>query len=215
MILPGSNIVVGPYAGHAHIKEVEFVKSRGAAKYYPRDELPEFAILGRSNVGKSSLINAFVRKKEVTLTSKKPVDKSFLVNKSWYIVDLPGYGFAKAPDSAPMDWSSFTKGYFLNREALVAVLLLIDDGVLPQKIDLDCANWLGRNNIPMTFVFTKCDKMKGGKGIRRVENIRNFQELIRQNYQQHPAWIMTSIVIGLGRDELLLHMSQLRNYWDQ
>jgi len=67
----------------------------------------------------------------------------------------------------------------------------------------------------MTFVFTKCDKMKGGKGIRRVENIRNFQELIRQNYQQHPAWIMTSIVIGLGRDELLLHMSQLRNYWDQ
>lgn len=72
MILPGSNIVVGPYAGHAHIKEVEFVKSRGAAKYCPRDELPEFAILGRSNVGKSSLINAFVRKKEVALTSKKP-----------------------------------------------------------------------------------------------------------------------------------------------
>ncbi|KAJ6871965.1 hypothetical protein NC651_031144 [Populus alba x Populus x berolinensis] len=109
MIFPGSNIVVGPYAGHAHIKEVESVKSRGPAKYCPRDELPEFAILGRSNVGKEDSI-----------------DKSFLVNKSWYIVDFPGYGFAKAPDSAPMDWSSFTKGYFLNREALVAVLLLID-----------------------------------------------------------------------------------------
>ncbi|KAG6747581.1 hypothetical protein POTOM_047468 [Populus tomentosa] len=219
MILPGSNIVVGPYAGHAHIKEVEFVKSRGPAKNCPRDELPEFAILGRSNVGKSSLINAFVRKKEVALTSKKPGKVLRLSGSSLHFLSKRGkclithsvFRFAKAPDSAPMNWSSFTKGYFLNREALVAVLLLIDASVLPQKIDLDCANWLGRNNIPMTFVFTKCDKMKGGKGIRPDENIRNFQELIRQNYQQHPAWIMTSIVIGLGRDELLLHMSQLRN----
>ncbi|CAK7339734.1 unnamed protein product [Dovyalis caffra] len=227
MILPGSNIVVGPYAGHAQIKEVEFVKSSGRAKDCPRDERPEFAILGRSNVGKSSLINALVKKKEVALTSKKPglLDASkkwktqlinhFLVNKSWYFVDLPGYGFAKAPDSARMDWSSFTKGYFLNRETLVAVLLLIDASVPPQKIDLDCANWLGRNNIPMTLVFTKCDKMKGGKKTRPDENIKNFQELIRQNYRVHPAWIMTSSVTGLGRDELLLHMSQLRNYWDQ
>lgn len=148
-----------------------------------------------------------------------------------------------------MDWSSFTKGYFMNRDTLVAVLLLIDASVPPQKIDLDCANWLGRNNvcnlnlssllmlkcstswihmwfpnilccvahfqIPMTFVFTKCDKMKVSKGKRPDENIREFQQLIRQNYKVHPSWIMTSSVTGLGRDELLLHMSQLRNYWDQ
>uniref|UniRef100_A0A2P2Q7A2 EngB-type G domain-containing protein n=1 Tax=Rhizophora mucronata TaxID=61149 RepID=A0A2P2Q7A2_RHIMU len=219
MILPGSNIVLGPYAGHAQIKEVEFVKSSGRAKDCPRDERPEFAILGRSNVGKSSLINALVRKKEVALTSKKPgktqLINHFLVNKNWYIVDLPGYGFAKAPDSARTDWSSFTKGYFLNRETLVAVLLLIDASVPPQKIDLDCANWLGRNNISMTFVFTKCDKMKSGKGTRPDENIRSFQDLVRQHYREHPPWIMTSSVTGLGRDELLLHMSQLRNYWDQ
>lgn len=219
IILPGSNIVVGPYAGHSQIKEVEFVKSSGRAKDCPRDDRPEFAILGRSNVGKSSLINVLARKKEVALTSKKPgktqLINHFLVNKSWYLVDLPGYGFAKAPDSARMDWSSFTKGYFLNRETLVAVLLLIDASVPPQKIDLDCANWLGRNNIPMTLVFTKCDKMKGGKRTRPDENIKNFQELMRQNYREHPAWIMTSSVTGLGRDELLLHMSQLRNYWDQ
>ncbi|XP_061358649.1 GTP-binding protein At2g22870 [Gastrolobium bilobum] len=219
MILPGSNIVVGPYAGDARIKEVEFVKSSGRAKDCPRDDRPEFAILGRSNVGKSSLINSLVRKKEIALTSKKPgktqLINHFLVNKTWYLVDLPGYGFAKAPEAAKMDWSSFTKGYFLNRSTLVAILLLIDASVPPQKIDLDCANWLGRNNIPITFVFTKCDKMKVAKGKRPDENIRDFQELIRQNYKQHPPWIMTSSVTGLGRDELLLHMSQLRNYWDQ
>ncbi|KAK4781032.1 hypothetical protein SAY87_017138 [Trapa incisa] len=217
MVLPGSNIVVGPYAGHAQIKEVGFVKSSGKAKDCPKDGRPEFAILGRSNVGKSSLINALVKKKEVALTSKKPgktqLINHFLVNKSWYIVDLPGYGFAKAPGSVRMDWSAFTKGYFLNRDTLVAVLLLVDASVPPQKIDLDCANWLGRNNIPMTFVFTKCDKMKRGK--RPDENVRNFQQIIRENFSQHPPWIMTSSVTGLGRDELLLHMSQLRNYWDQ
>lgn len=218
MILPGSNIVVGPYAGHAQIKEVAFVKSSNRPKDCPSDGLPEFAVLGRSNVGKSSLINTLVRKKEVALTSKKPgktqLINHFLINKSWYIVDLPGYGFAKASESARTDWSAFTKGYFLNRDALVSVLLLVDASVPPQKIDVDCANWLGRNNIPITFVFTKCDKMKGGKGARPEENIRSFHELIRQNYKQHPPWIMTSSVTGLGRDQLLLHMSQLRNYWD-
>ncbi|KAL5706691.1 hypothetical protein ACHQM5_024825 [Ranunculus cassubicifolius] len=218
IVLPGSNIVLGPYAGHSQIKQVEFVKSSARAKDCPKDTLPEFAILGRSNVGKSSLINALVRKKEVALTSKNPgktqLINHFLVNKSWYLVDLPGYGFANAPESARMDWSSFTKGYFLNRETLVSVLLLIDASIPARKIDLDCANWLGRNNIPMTFVFTKCDKTKAKKGNRPDENIRNFQELIKENYREPPPWIMTSSVTGLGRDELLLHMSQLRNFWD-
>ncbi|KAG9440618.1 hypothetical protein H6P81_020783 [Aristolochia fimbriata] len=219
MILPGSNIVIGPYAGHSQIKQVEFVKSSAKPKDCPKDDRPEFAIVGRSNVGKSSLINALVRRKEVALTSKKTgktqLINHFLVNKSWYIVDLPGYGFANAPESARSDWSSFTKGFFLNRETLVAVLLLIDASIPPQQIDLDCANWLGRNNISMTFVFTKCDKTKAGsKGKRPDENIRDFQALIRKHYRQPPPWIMTSSVTGLGRDELLLHMSQLRNYWD-
>ncbi|XP_074295262.1 GTP-binding protein At2g22870 [Silene latifolia] len=218
MILPDSNIVIGPYAGHAQIKDVTFIKSSDKPKDCPKDGLPEFAILGRSNVGKSSLINALVRKKEIALTSKKPgktqLINHFLVDKKWYIVDLPGYGFAKASESARMDWSSFTKGYFLNRDTLVAVLLLIDASVPPKTIDLDCANWLGRNNVPITFVFTKCDKTKGGKGAKPVENIKAFQDLMSKNYKQPPPWIMTSSVTGLGRDGLLLHMSQLRNYWD-
>ncbi|KAK9058794.1 hypothetical protein SSX86_023637 [Deinandra increscens subsp. villosa] len=218
MILTGSNIVLGPYAGDAKVKEVQFIGSSVRPKDCPKDDRPEFAMLGRSNVGKSSLINSLVRKKEVALTSKKPgktqLINHFLVNRSWYLVDLPGYGFANAPESARMDWSSFTKGYFLNRESLVSVLLLVDASVPPQKIDLDCANWLGRNNIPMTIVFTKCDKTKNSKGKRPDENIKSFQELIQENYKIHPPWIMTSSVTGLGRDELLLHMSQLRNYWD-
>lgn len=159
-------------------------------------------------------------------------------------MDLPGYGFAKVSDAVKTDWSAFTKGYFLNRDTLVCVLLLIDASVPPQKIDLDCANWLGRNNVcyifsvlcmlfffflrsfslivcscddqvPLTFVFTKCDKMKAAKGKRPDENIKAFQQIIRENFKQHPPWILTSSVSGLGRDELLLHMSQLRNYWDQ
>nr|GMD24617.1 GTP-binding protein At2g22870 [Ipomoea batatas] len=190
MILPRSNIVIGPYAGDSKVNTVEFVKSSNQVKDCPKDHRPEFAV-----VGKTRLIN------------------HFLVNKSWYIVDLPGYGFANAPEAAKMDWFSFTKGYFLNRETLVSVLLLVDASVPPQKIDLDCANWLGRSKIPMTFVFTKCDKMKGGK-TKPDENIREFQELIRQNYKHIPPWILTSSVTGLGRDGLLLHMSQLRNYWD-
>lgn len=219
MVLPGSNIVIGPYAGDAKIKEVEFVKSSDRPKDCPKDGRPEFAMLGRSNVGKSSLINALVRKKkEVALTSKRPgktqLINHFLVNKSWYFVDLPGYGFAKAPGAARMDWTVFTKGFFLSRETLVSVLLLIDASVPPQKIDLDCANWLGRNNLPMTFVFTKCDKRKGEKGNRTDENIRNMLDLLRENYPRPPPWIMTSSITGLGRDELLLHLSQLRNYWD-
>ncbi|PKA55972.1 GTP-binding protein [Apostasia shenzhenica] len=116
--------------------------------------------------------------------------------------------FAHASESARTDWSSFTKGYFLNRDTLVAVLLLVDASIPPQQIDLDCANWLGRNNIGMTFVFTKCDKTKAGKGSRPADNIKQFQVLIRANYREPPPWIMTSSVTGLGRDELLLHMSQ-------
>lgn len=218
MVLPWSNIVVGPYAGHAQVRQVEFTKSSVRARDCPRDGLPEFAILGRSNVGKSSLINTLVRRKEFALTSKKPgktqLINHFLVNKSWYIVDLPGYGFAHASASARMDWSSFTKGYFLKRDTLVGVLLLVDASISPQKIDLDCAQWLARNNVGMTIVFTKCDKMKGGKGSLPEENIRSFQELTGKYYQEPAPWIMTSSATGLGRDNLLLHMSQLRNYWD-
>nr|CAD1834033.1 unnamed protein product [Ananas comosus var. bracteatus] len=185
----------------------------------PADGLPEFALVGRSNVGKSSLLNSLVRRKRLALTSKKPgktqLINHFRINDSWYLVDLPGYGYAAAPQELRTNWGEFTKNYFLNRETLVSVFLLIDASIPAKKIDLEYAIWLGRNKIPMTLIFTKCDKRKKKKsgGKRPEENVEDFQNLIRDYFQAAPPWIMTSSVTNQGRDEILLHMSQLRNYW--
>ncbi|KAG8375548.1 hypothetical protein BUALT_Bualt10G0111200 [Buddleja alternifolia] len=139
----------------------------------------------------------------------------FRINDSWYLVDLPGYGYAAAPHEVRTDWAKFTKDYFINRPTLVSVFLLIDASIPAKKIDLEYASWLGQNQIPMTLVFTKCDKRKKKKngGKRPEENVQDFQALIRDFFQTAPPWIMTSSVTNQGRDEILLHMSQLRNYW--
>eukprot|EP01018_Ginkgo_biloba_P001884 Gb_20375 [translate_table: standard] len=217
--LQGSNIVLSTYAHDAQIKQAEFIKSSTNVEECPMDGYPEFALVGRSNVGKSSLVNSLVRRKQLAMTSKKPgktqVINHFLINDSWYLVDLPGYGYAIAPQSVRTDWNSFTKDYFLHRKSLVCVLLLIDASIPAKQIDIDCATWLGQNEIPMTFVFTKCDKRKKRKngGKRPEENINDFQNLIRESYREIPPWIMTSSVTNQGRDEILLHIAQLRNYW--
>ncbi|XP_057799618.1 GTP-binding protein At2g22870 [Salvia miltiorrhiza] len=219
-ILKGSNIVLSKFAGHGvDVLNAEFVKSSVTTEDCPADGKPEFALVGRSNVGKSSLLNSLVRRKRLALTSKKPGKTQcinhFRINDSWYLVDLPGYGFAAAPHEVRTDWAKFTKDYFLNRPTLVSVFLLIDASIPAKKIDLEYASWLGQNEIPMTLVFTKCDKRKKKKngGKRAEENVHVFQELIRDFFKSTPPWIMTSSVTNQGRDEILLHMSQLRNYW--
>ncbi|KAH6835858.1 P-loop containing nucleoside triphosphate hydrolases superfamily protein [Perilla frutescens var. hirtella] len=219
-ILKGSNIVLSKFAGDGvDVVNAEFVKSSVKTEDCPSDRLPEFALVGRSNVGKSSLLNSLVRRKRLALTSKKPGKTQcinhFRINDSWYLVDLPGYGYAAAPHEVRTDWAKFTKDYFLNRPTLVSVFLLIDASIPAKPIDLEYASWLGQNEIPMTLVFTKCDKRKKKKngGKRPEENVRDFQELIRDFFQTAPPWIMTSSVTNQGRDEILLHMSQLRNYW--
>ncbi|KAL9363317.1 hypothetical protein Peur_046102 [Populus x canadensis] len=238
-ILKGSNIVLSKYARDAQVVQAEFIKSSVRTEDCPSDGLPEFALVGRSNVGKSSLLNSLVRRKKLALTSKKPARSDgiffycgicvvtsemtwktqcinhFKVNDSWYLVDLPGYGYASAPQELRTDWNKFTKDYFLNRSTLVSVFLLIDASIPAKKIDLEYASWLGQNQVPMTLIFTKCDKRKkkrnGGK--RPEENVNEFQELIRGFFETAPPWIMTSSVTNQGRDEMLLHMAQLRNYW--
>ncbi|XP_061339355.1 GTP-binding protein At2g22870 [Gastrolobium bilobum] len=218
-ILKGSNILLSNYATDAQVSQADFVKSSVRTEDCPSDGLPEFALVGRSNVGKSSLLNSLVRRKKLALTSKKPGKTQcinhFRINDSWYLVDLPGYGYAAAPQELRVDWGKFTKDYFLNRSTLVSVFLLIDASIPAKKIDLDYASWLGQNQIPMTLIFTKCDKRKKKKngGKRPEENVNDFQDLIRGFFQTVPPWIMTSSVTNQGRDEILLHMAQLRNYW--
>ncbi|XP_004501191.1 GTP-binding protein At2g22870 [Cicer arietinum] len=218
-ILNGSNILLSNYANDAQIIQADFVKSSVRTEDCPSDGLPEFALVGRSNVGKSSLLNSIVRRKKLALTSKKPgktqLINHFRVNDSWYLVDLPGYGYASAPQELRMDWAKFTKDYFLNRSTLVSVFLLIDASIPAKKIDLEYAGWLGQNQIPMTLIFTKCDKRKKKKngGKRPEDNVNDFQDLIRGSFETVPPWIMTSNVTHQGRDEILLHMAQLRNYW--
>lgn len=218
-ILKGSNIVLSKYATNAQVINAEFVKSSVKTEECPSDGLPEFALVGRSNVGKSSLLNSLVRRKKLALTSKKPGKTQcinhFRINDGWYLVDLPGYGFAAAPGEVRTEWDRFTKNYFLTRSSLISVFLLIDASIPAKKIDLQYASWLGQNKIPMTLVFTKCDKRKKKKngGKRPEENVQDFQELIREFFETAPPWIMTSSVTNQGRDEILLHMAQLRNYW--
>ncbi|KAF5748243.1 GTP-binding protein [Tripterygium wilfordii] len=218
-ILKGSNIVLSKYARDAHVEQAEFVKSSVRTEDCPSDGSPEFALVGRSNVGKSSLLNSLVRRKKLALTSKKPGKTQcinhFRINDNWYLVDLPGYGFAAAPRELRTDWNQFTKDYFLNRSTLVSVFLLVDASIPAKQIDLEYASWLGQNQIPMTLIFTKCDKRKKKKngGRRPEENVSDFQELIRGFFQTTPPYIMTSSVTHQGRDEILLHIAQLRNYW--
>ncbi|KAL9686891.1 hypothetical protein QQ045_031284 [Rhodiola kirilowii] len=218
-VLKGSNIVLSRYARDAQVTTAEFVKSSVNTEDCPAEGLPEFALVGRSNVGKSSLLNSIVKRKKLALTSKKPGKTQcinhFRINDSWFLVDLPGYGFAAAPHEIRTDWAKFTKDYFLNRPNLVSVFLLVDASIPPKKIDLEYASWLGENQIPMTLIFTKCDKRKKKKngGKRPEENVEEFQNLIREFFQSAPPWIMTSSVTNQGRDEILLHMAQLRNYW--
>ncbi|POO03917.1 GTP-binding ribosome biogenesis protein [Trema orientale] len=218
-ILRGSNIVLSRYARDAQVAQAEFVKSSVRTEDCPSDGLPEFALVGRSNVGKSSLLNSLVRRKRLALTSKKPGKTQcinhFRINDSWYLVDLPGYGYASAPQDLRTDWAKFTKDYFLNRSTLVSVFLLIDASIPAKRIDLEYASWLGQNQIPMTLIFTKCDKRKKKKngGKRPEENVNDFQELVHGFFKTAPPWIMTSSVTNQGRDEILLHMAQLRNYW--
>ncbi|XP_024371218.1 uncharacterized protein [Physcomitrium patens] len=220
--MPGSNIVLtaGADVGRlALVKSAEFIKSSSKESECPSEGYPEFALVGRSNVGKSSLINSLVLRKELAQTSKKPgktqLINHFLINKKWYLVDLPGYGFAKAPTAVRTDWNEFTKDYFLQRETLACVLLLVDASIEPQQIDLDCVDWLGRNKIPVTIVFTKCDRKKKKKngGRKPQENIEDFLDRLKPLYDEIPPWVMTSSATNQGREELLRHIAQLRIFW--
>jgi len=197
----------------AKVKAAEFIKSSVNVAGCPPAIYPEFAVIGRSNVGKSSLINLLTGRNALAMVSKTPGKTKcinhFLINNSWYLVDLPGYGYAKTSKENVMGWNKFTREYFLQRETLVMVFLLVDASIPPMDLDVACASWFGESEIPFTTVFTKLDKRKKGcPGAE--ENISEFEQRLLETWEELPPKILTSAKTGHGKNELLQHIAQCR-----
>ncbi|KAK9846476.1 hypothetical protein WJX81_004920 [Elliptochloris bilobata] len=195
------------------VKTAEYKSSAVRLDQCPPATLPEFAVIGRSNVGKSSLINMLTNNKGLAKVSKTPGKTQcinhFLINSSWYLVDLPGYGYAKKSKSLRAQWSDFTQEYFMQRDSLANVLLLLDASVPVQALDLEVANWLGNAQVPFSLVFTKVDKRK--KGVPPPQdNMAAFQERLLKDWAYLPGVVATSAISATGRAELLAYIAQLR-----
>ncbi len=186
------------------VKDAKFIKSSYKLEDLPKPVYPEFAFIGRSNVGKSSLINMLTNRKNLAKTSVKPgktrAINHFLIDNKWYLVDLPGYGYAKVSKQERNRWKKLMFDYFLNRPNLLNVFVLIDSRLEPQQIDTDFINQLGFKQIPFSIVFTKTDKLSRNKVI---SNIAKFKRELLKTWEELPPMFLTSAVTRQGRDELL------------
>jgi len=186
------------------IKSAEFVVSNSDVSKCPKVYLPEYAFIGRSIVGKSSLINMLTNRKNLAKTSGKPgktqLINHFIINKNWYLVDLPGYGYAKVSKSAKKTFQKFITAYFSERKQLVSAFVLVDIRHEPQNIDLDFMQWLGENMIPFSIIFTKADKLKP----KAIENhIIAYTNVLLETWEKVPNYFITSSSKDIGKDELL------------
>ena len=206
----------------ATIKSVKFISSVVRHQDCPQTKLPEVAFIGRSNVGKSSLVNMLTNRKNVAKVSKNP-GKTQTINHyeittgdgKWFLVDLPGYGFANAPEHLKKEWAKFTREYLLERKNLISVMLLVDSTVKPQQLDLDALEFLAENDIPATVVFTKADKKrkaKGGKRATPAEHVDMFADEISEMFEELPPFVFTSANSGEGKKELLNHIATIREF---
>ena len=186
------------------IKTAIFVKSSGKWQECPEPELPEYAFIGRSNVGKSSLINAMMNHKDLAKTSQTPgktqLINHFLVNENWYLTDLPGYGYAKVSKVIRKDFEKLITNYILNRRNLVNLFVLVDVRHNPQKIDLEFIQWCGESGIPFSIVFTKADKLKPNAVIKNVEG---YKTELHKTWADLPELYITSAEKKEGGDEIL------------
>lgn len=186
------------------IKSAEFCISSPDYKKCPQDGRPEYAFIGRSNVGKSSLINMLTGVKGLAKTSGRPgktqLINHFLINKEWYLVDLPGYGYAKTSKTSREKWSRMMRDYFLHREALTNVFVLIDSRIPPQRIDLEFIEFLGTNGVPLCIVYTKTDKEKQREV---MANIKAMKAALKEQWEELPPMYLTSSLTGYGRDGVL------------
>ncbi|QTE37057.1 ribosome biogenesis GTP-binding protein YihA/YsxC [Mucilaginibacter gossypii] len=186
------------------VKSAEFICSNSQVSKLPPPAKAEYAFIGRSNVGKSSLINTLTGKKGLAKTSQTPgktqLINHFLINESWYIVDLPGYGYARASKTEKAKWDKFIHTYLDKRESLQCVMVLIDSRLEPQKIDLEFCNWLGEKGLSFVLVFTKADKQSN---IKTDQTIARFKKALLATFDEMPQFFITSSETQQGREEIL------------
>ena len=192
------------------IQSAEFIISNTDYRLCPQDGRAEYAFIGRSNVGKSSLINMLTGRKGLALTSSTPgktmLINHFLINGEWYLVDLPGYGYARRGKEGRDKLRIIIEDYIMEREAMVNLFVLIDSRHEPQKIDIEFMEWLGENAVPFTIVFTKGDKLAGG---RLQMNVNAYKEKLLETWEELPPIFVTSAEKGQGREELLGYIEQI------
>lgn len=196
------------------VRSASFVVSNTDHRKCPPPSKPEYAFVGRSNVGKSSLINMLTANGKLAKTSVQPgktqLINHFEINGEWYLVDLPGYGYARISKKQREKWSKMMKEYLLERENLMCVFVLVDSRIPPQEIDIEFINFLGKNGVPLMVIFTKTDKNKQRE---TVHNIATFKRRLKQDWDELPHMLLSSSVTGYGRDEILQTIDDMnQNY---
>jgi len=191
------------------IKTAEFVISNSDVTKCPKELLPEYAFIGRSNVGKSSLINMLTGRNNLAKTSGKPgktqLINHFIINKNWFLVDLPGYGYARVSKSTKNKFQKFITNYFENRQQLISAFVLVDIRHEPQKIDLEFMEYLTHNQIPFCIIFTKADKLKP----KAIENhIEKYLQELLKTWEELPQYFITSSSKSIGKDDILEFIEQ-------
>lgn len=193
----------------AYRLEADFLKSSENVSQCPPASLPEYAFIGRSNVGKSSLINYLTERKELAMTSGKPgktkLVNHFLINKSWFLVDLPGYGYAKTSKTDRKKYDKLIRNYLMTRENLVCTFVLIDARIPPQEIDLEFIRWLGISSLAFEIIFTKADK---SKKTNLGDNIQAFQDMLHNDWDELPEMVVTSAQKKEGREDVIDRIMQ-------
>ena len=198
-----------------NIKSAKFIVSNQNVKDCPKSDLPEYAFIGRSNVGKSSLINMLTNNKKLAKTSSKPgktrLINHFLIDSSWHLVDLPGYGYARASKSEKKNFQKLNTDYFINRNQLISAFILVDVRHEAQKIDIEFMRWLTINKIAFSIVFTKIDKLKqdGNPNSGIEEKLKKYKSVILENWEYLPEIFLTSSTKHIGKENILFYINKL------
>ncbi len=198
------------------IKSASFVISKPHWKDCPNPVMPEYAFIGRSNVGKSSLINMLCGHKGLAKTSSTPgktqLINHFLINENWYLCDLPGYGYAKVSKKSREKWEKMIKDYIQYRENLMNTFVLIDSRIKPQKIDIEFMLWLGENGIPFSIIFTKSDKLKQKE---LSQNIKTYEQELYKYWEELPPYFVTSSEKKTGKDKVLNYVNEINPLFEK